>query len=185
MLPAELTQAIGGQGIGDVGLRCRVGLLLPINRSSGRGEDDFSHSVLDRLLQHIQRAKNIDLRVKHRILHGLPHVHLRCQMHDDVRPFVAKDPFQAPALNIQLVKTGGPIDVSALSGGEIVDDDGLMSFLYKPIGQMRSNESCSASHQYFHSSPHRVGIFTLRRIDYTLTLKAHKDFSIPLSPLHR
>ena len=41
-----------------------IHLLLAIDRPTGRRKDDFPHSMLDRLLQDVQRPKDINLGIE-------------------------------------------------------------------------------------------------------------------------
>src|SRR5688572_6038344 len=114
----------------------RVDFLLAVDSPTGRRKHHLSYTMLDRLLQHIQRTKDIHLGIEDRIFHRFSHVHLCSKMHDNIGPLVAKYPFKPPTLDIELEETRSTIDISPLPSGQIVHNSNLMSFLDKTVDQM-------------------------------------------------
>jgi hypothetical protein len=138
-----------------MGLGSRIDLLLAIDGATGRGKYHLSHTMLDRLLQHIQRPKDIHLGIENWVFHGFTDIHLCSKMHDNIGPFVAKNPFKSPTLNIQFAETRGAIEVSPFPCGQIVHHNDLMPFLNKTIYQMRPDKTGTSRHKYLHACPHR------------------------------
>src|SRR5207245_11632790 len=74
-----------------------------------------SDAVLHGLLNHLQRAHDIHLGVKERILDGSSDINLRGIVADDGRPFTPKHPLEPTPLEVSLVKVRSRINITALT----------------------------------------------------------------------
>jgi hypothetical protein len=116
-----------------MGFRGRKYLLFPVDRTTGRRENDFPYSVLYRLLQNIESPEYVHLRIENRILNRFSDIHLGCKMHHDARPFIAKDSIKPPTLDIGLIETACPIEIAPPPCGQVINHDDFVTLQHQSI----------------------------------------------------
>src|SRR3954469_13511775 len=102
-------------------LRSREDILLPIDSTARRGEDDPSDAVTDAIFEEPQGAQHVDLGVEVRLPDRAPYIHLGGLVAEGVGPELFEE-FRAPGADVPLIERGPLGNVLAFTAREVVHD---------------------------------------------------------------
>ena len=91
MLYVMFACAVRVQGVDRMVLRDRQCLRLAVDGAARGCIDDLSHSESSATFQNVHRSKDIDIRIKQRLRHGLPHIGPRRLMARYLRAFLLEE----------------------------------------------------------------------------------------------
>ncbi len=95
--------------------------------------------------------RTLTLGVVHRIVQRGRHVRLRGMVIDDIWAKVGENFVQGFVSDVALVEGDRRVEIGAIAGGQVIDDGHLVAQRSKAVGDVRANESGSASHEDSHT----------------------------------
>jgi hypothetical protein len=100
---SELGDSVGGEGVLTMILCGRKLPLLSVDRSTGGGEDNLAHPILDASLEEAHGTQHIHFRIEVRLPDRASDIHLCCLVAKYLRPKVLED-LVTPGADVCLVE---------------------------------------------------------------------------------
>src|ERR671912_157097 len=142
-LPGELRDPVWGEWVLRMILARGKRLLLPVDSTSGGGEDNPLHIVLYAVLEEANCAQHVYFCIEVRLSDRTPDIHLGSLMAQclwrELLEYAG-----APAADIRLVEATPYRDVLSSSAGEIVHYGHLVAPLEQAVAHVRADEAGAA-----------------------------------------
>ena len=139
--------SVVGLGIDGHGL-VRAHGRLAVDRASGRDIHEDRSAEPPRCLEHVARTPDDDALVKLLLGHRFDHFRLRGAVDDGIDPSRADPTLQRGKVgDVRDAEVGVPVEVRAISGGEVVDDHHVVAACEECVDDMTSEKARAAGHE--------------------------------------
>ena len=151
VLARDFGHAIGADGIQRMGLRNGLHARVPIDRATGRREDDLAAGHARSSAQDTEGSQHVDLGISLGIRHRAGNQRLSGEMQHGRRLDEVEDAVDRRLItHVRFEELGPGVEVRPGSRRQVVDDSDLMAGPEKGVDHVRSDEARSAGDQGAH-----------------------------------